>query len=352
MINLDSVIGIFTGRKVLFTGVDIGTSSIKVCKLRERKGLYNVVNYGKMDYEESYIVGTEIIDFVSLSAKMKESVQAVVPDAKNIAVHVPLSLCFYTVISASPSENPDEIALEHIKGIISEDDLDKVVVKYQVLPVSISEDHIDIAIAAVKRDILEEYTALAENAGLKIQVIDIEPCAINNQFYLNYPDKVIDCVCLVDIGATFTKIVISYGGYPYLTRNIEIGSNTITEQLQKEYLISYGEAERLKFGNDIESISYDKALDEVISKIIRKISTEIIWAIDNFNDRFGRDVEEIYLFGGGAKQKNLVSLLKAFTNKKVELGEPLYFSGIEGAQEFAVSCGLSLRFKGDEHAKV
>ncbi len=352
MVNLDNIIGIFTGRKSLYVGVDIGTSGVKVCKLKESKASFKVIGFGKVEYEESYIVGTEIIDFVSLSSKIKEAIETIIPKEKSIAMHVPLALCFYTVISASPSENPEDVALEHIQGIISEEDIDKVVVKYQMLPVSISKERIDIAIAAVKKDILEEYVALAENAGFEVKVIDIEPAALNNQFFLNHPDKMIEPVCLVDIGATFTKIVISFGGCPYLIRNIEIGSNVITEQLQKEYLISYQEAETLKFGNDIDVVSYEKAFDEVISKIVKKIATEIIWAIDNFKDRFEYDVEEVFLYGGGAKQKNLLSLLKTYTNKKLEIGEPFSFAGVVENTEHAVACGLSLRYKGDENAKV
>ncbi|SNR78638.1 pilus assembly protein PilM [Desulfurobacterium atlanticum] len=352
MLNFDSFIGVFTGRKSLYTGVDIGTSSVKVCRLKEGKGSYHIVSFGKREYGESFIVGTEIIDFVSLSSLIKETVESVAPDSKNVALHIPLALCFYTVISASPSENPEDVALEHIQGILSEEDIGKVVVKYKVLPVSITKENIDIAIAAVKRDILEEYVALADSAGLAVQVIDIEPAALNNQFYLNYPDKVIDPVCLVDIGATFTKIVISFGGFPYLTRNIEMGSNSITEQLQKEYLISYEEAERLKLGENLDSVSYEKAFEEVISKIIKKIATETIWAIDNFKDRFEQNVEEIFVYGGGSKQKNLISLMKDCTNKNIEIGKPFYFDGKDNNQEYAISCGLSLRYKGDENAKI
>ncbi len=352
MIDLDSIISIFTGRKVLLTGVDIGTSGIKVSRLRESRGGHSIIGYGALAYPEPYIVGTEIIDFISLSSSIKTAVETYIPHPTPVAVQIPLSLCFYTVVSASPTEDPDSVVSEHIKGILPESEIDKINIKYTVLPVSIAEGHVDIAIAAVKRDVVEEYVSLVKGAGLEVGAVDIEPAALANQFYLNYPDKLPECSCIVDIGASFTKIVVAYGGYPYITRNVEIGGNTISEQLQKEFLISAEEAEQLKMGEDVSSVSYAEAFDKVISKILRKLATEIVWAMDNFKERFEKEVESIYLFGGGANQKGAVEIFKNTLNKTVVRGEPFLFAGEEGKSEFAIAVGLSLRYKGDENAKV
>jgi len=348
----DKVRSFLIGERNLLPGLDIGTSGLKLCKLRSRGSKYGLVVSSYVRYEEPVIAGTEIIDFFSLASLIEATLKAHVPGAKEVAIHIPLTLCFYTVISVPPEEDIEQSVINHVRGIITEKDIQNVNIKYRVLPVSIDEKFRDVAVVAVKKDVLEDRLNLLGRAGYKVSVIDVEPAALSNQFYLNYPDRTAEAACLVDMGASFTKIVISYGGFPYVTRNVEIGSETITEQLQKEYLLSYEDAERLKLGEDLKEVSYDDAFKNVISKTIKKLATEVVWAMDNFKDRFDRKVDAVFLYGGGSKQKGLVDLFKSVFKAEIKLGAPFGFSGLPNKQEFAVAAGLGLRYKGDENAEV
>jgi len=214
------------------------------------------------------------------------------------------------------------------------------------------QDNIDIAVAAVKKDFLRERIAVLAQAGLRPVVIDIEPAVINNQFYLNHPESVNIPVCIVDIGASFTKIVISFGGYPYTTRSLEMGGFSITEQLQKEFMLSREDAEELKKGNNLREVTYDEAFERVIVKSIKKIATETMWTIENFKDRFNLEVETIYLYGGSSKIVGLVEEFKMLTGKDVMVGLPFSFAGLAGYEEYEVAVGLSLRYKGDKNAQI
>jgi len=116
-------------------------------------------------------------------------------------------------------------------------------------------------------------------------------------------------------------------------------------------MLGRAEAEKLKMGTDLDEVPYSAAF-EVISKVLRKIFTEVFWTIDNFKDRFDMDVSSIVLFGGSAKIKGLLEFLKEISILDVKLGAPLEFLGISDSEEFAVAAGLSIRCKGDEDAEI
>ncbi len=333
-------------------GLDIGSYSLKLVQLEKKRNRYRFKIKSEYVYEEQVFAGTDVIDLFLLSSYIKDFFKINKIEEKEVAIHVPLSSCLYSIVNASPSQSPEGAVMDYIQSIITPEELLDVKVDYRVLPVSIDKNSIDIAVAAVKKDFLEERVKIVTRAGLKPVVIDIEPAAINNQFYLNYPENTATCVCLVDIGASFTKIVISFGGYPYLTRNVEYGGYSITEQLQRELMLGSGDAEELKRGGKIKNISYEEAFNRVIRKSIRKIATEILWTIENFKNRFNLDVEKIYLYGGSSKLKGIVEVVKELTRREVYKGAPFSFLDMETGEEFEVAVGLSLRYKGDNNVKV
>jgi len=341
----------FLSGNYLVPALDIGTSSVKLLQFERKGGAFKVKNFSKLEYREQAFVGTEILDEEEVVNVIKELYSSLGIKEKDVIVHVPLAACFYNVISVPPNKNPEEAVVEYMKSIISPEEFPNVKIDYRVLPVSAGKEHIDIAVAAVKKDDLNERIRILKRANLTPVVVDIEAAALNNQYYLNYPENLASPVCLVDIGASFTKVVVSFGGYPYTTRNIELGGINITEQLQKEFMLTFEEAEKLKLGEEIREISYEKAFD-VIKGTLRKIFTEIMWTLDNFKERFGLEVNSVHLYGGSAKLKGIREFLKEITGLEVKVESPLGFSGISGNQEFAVAAGLAMRYRGDEDAKV
>ena len=345
------LIKFFKGSDYLVPALDVGTSSLKLVQSERKGNKYRVKIFGKKEYREQVFAGVEVIDEFELVDTIKELYKELSIKDKEVIIHIPLSACFYSVISIPSSKNPEEAVIDYMKSIINPEEFSLVNIDYKILPVSIEKGNVDIAIAAIRKDFLESRIKILQEAGLTPVVIDIEPAAINNQFYLNNPEKTVSPVCLVDIGASFTKVLVSFGGYPYITRNVEIGGQAINEQLQREFMLSSQDVELLKRGETVKDVTYDDAFS-VIKKVLRKIATEIMWTIDNFKDRFNLEVESIYLYGGSAKLKGIVDFLGELSGLEVSRGNPLGFSGIFGNEEFDVASGLSIRYKGDENAKV
>lgn len=348
---MEWLVKFFKGSDYLVPALDIGSYSLKLVQSQRKGGKYKVKTYGKKEYKEQVFAGTELVDEFELVNSIKELYSELSVKDRDVIIHVPLSACFYSVISIPSSKDPEEAVIDYMKSIINPEEFTQVNIDYKVLPISIEKGTVDIAVAAVRKDFLDVRTKIVKQAGLRPVVIDIEPAAINNQFYLNNPGKTVSPVCLVDIGASFTKVIVSFGGYPYITRNVELGGQAINEQLQREFMLSSQDVELLKRGEQVKDITYDEAFN-VIKKVLRKIATEIMWTIDNFKDRFNLEVEAIYLYGGSAKLKGIVDFLGELSGLEVNRGDPLGFSGIFGNEEYAVASGLSIRYKGDENAKI
>jgi len=341
----------FLSGNYLVPALDIGTSSVKLLQFERKGGAFKVKNFSKLEYREQAFVGTEILDEEEVVNVIKELYSSLGIKEKEVVVHIPLAACFYNVISVPPNKNPEEAVVEYMKSIISPEEFPNVKIDYRILPVSVEKNSVDIAIAAVKKDYLNKRMQILKRANLNPVVIDIEVAALNNQYYLNHPENLASPVCLVDIGASFTKVVVSYGGYPYTTRNVELGGIGITEQLQKDFMLTFEEAEKLKLGEEIRDISYEKAFD-AIKTVLKRIFTEIIWTLDNFKDRFNLDVTSVYFYGGSSNLKGIKKFFEEFSGLEAKIESPLSFSGISGKQEFAVATGLAMRYKGDKDAKI
>ena len=341
----------FKGVGYLFPALDIGTSSLKLVQSERKGSNFKVKVHGIYEYKEQVFAGSEIIDEFELVRSIRELYEQLKIKDKQVTIHVPLHACFYSVISIPSGKDPESAVIDYMKSLISAEEFRQVKIDYRILPVAVEKGTIDIAIAAVKQEFLDKRINLLRQAGLEPTVIDIEPAAINNQFYLNNPDLTPVPVCLIDIGATYTKIVISFGGYPYITRNIEYGGISLTEQIQKELMLSFEDAERLKEGEPVKEMD-QSSIDSIVDDFFKKIVTEALWTVENFKDRFNLEVESVYLYGGSAKLPDAAKRVERFSGKPTYLGSPLSFSGIVDSEEFAVAAGLSIRYKGDGNAKV
>jgi type IV pilus assembly protein PilM len=106
----------------------------------------------------------------------------------------------------------------------------------------------DVLLVAAKKDMINDYTTVVSEAGLTPVVVDVDAFAVQNMFGANYdlPDK--ETVVLINAGASVVNINILTNGYTVFTRDVTIGGNQFTEEIQKQLNVSYEEAEALKIG--------------------------------------------------------------------------------------------------------
>ena len=175
---------------------------------------------------------------------------------------------------------------------------------------------------------------------------------------LNYEFNEEANVALINVGASMINMNIIKGGMSVFTRDSSVGCNLYTEALQREFSISFEDAERLKEGGEIEAISMEKA-DSVLDIASNEIVIEISRSFDYFKDTTNyENIDEIILSGGVALIGDFPAVLAERTGINVSVVQPFkninipdsfdseYIKKIEPLM--AVVVGLALRKEGDK----
>jgi len=215
----------------------------------------------------------------------------------------------------------------------------------------------DVILVAVKKDIINEYTSVVKESGLNPIIVDIGSFALENMYGINYEIESDRNVALLNIGASTVNMIILKGGISVFTRDSSLGSNLHTEALQREFNISYENAERLKRGEAVENITSEDA-QAVITSASEEILNEIIRSFDYYRSTtVHEDISSVILSGGCSMISNFTSLIAERSGIETRLAEP--FRNIKIPKKFdktnleeiapmmAVAVGLALRKQGD-----
>jgi type IV pilus assembly protein PilM len=151
------------------------------------------------------------------------------------------------------------------------------------------------------------------------------------------------------------NINIVKGSSPLFTRDVSVGGNQYTDSLQKELDLSFDDAESLKLGQRVGTVSEDAKLP-ILQQVTEIIVLEIQKTFDFFRaTAAGEHIERIYLAGGSSKVPGLIEALRQEFSLPVEVLNP--FQRISSASvggnevsiidqnagQLAVAVGLALR---------
>ena len=207
------------------------------------------------------------------------------------------------------------------------------------------------ALAAFKQALSFNPNNVLAQAGKTPVVVDIDAFGLQNCFEVNYEPDAGQTVALLNIGASVMNINIVRGGIPLFTRDVSVGGNQYTDALQKELDLSFEDAERLKKGETLPSVT-----DEQKQQILRSVSDILTLEIQKTFDFFrataaGQHIEKIYLAGGSSAVPGLTEALRQEFSMPVETLNP--FQKIQpgpesamleqNAGQLAVAVGLALR---------
>jgi len=353
------------GRSRNLIGLDIGDSSVKVVQLKELgKGRgYQLLKLGWEPLSSEAIVDGQIMD----SQLVTETIQRLFQRCR-IKASSPVSTALsghHVIVKRislpvmSEAELAESIHWEAEQYIPF--DIEDVNLDYQILEGSSlsGEGNMDVLLAAVKKDKINDYVSVITEAGLTPAVVDIAAFAMQNAFEANYefePDQV---VALVDIGSAVSSIAVLHGGSSVYWRDINIGGNQYTDAIQKELNLSAEQAEQLKRGDEIDGVSYERVLS-ILASVNDDIGTEIQKTLDFFKQISAADrpLERLYLTGGTAQVVHMKESLGERLNTQVELLNPFRKippAGREASPELvnemmptaSVAVGLALRKLGD-----
>ena len=200
-----------------------------------------------------------------------------------------------------------------------------------------------ILLTAVPKQITKDYMEIFGLAGLEPFVGEIEALALIRSLVGSSPDN---CV-IIDIGSKNTGLNIIEGGLLRLSRNLNIGGETITKKIAQTLNVSFLRAEQFKRDFGVTGGTF---LPETVKPVLALIKNEVKQLLTIFQSHSAQ-LNKIILAGGGA---NLPGIVDFFSDLgvPVSLGNPLETVGYskqleEVLKRYALSLpiaiGLALR---------
>jgi len=306
-------------------GLDIGSSAMKLVELQEKKGDYWLQRLGVEPLSPEAIVDGSIMDSSLVVDALNRLVAATGVKAPGFAT----SLSGHSVIikkiqvpAMAPEDLSEQIRWEAEQYIPF--DINDVRLDYVVLSEGeAGHDNMDVLLVAVKRDKVNDYVSVISQAGRVPTLVDVDAFAIQNAYESNYDVDSSKVIALVNMGASVTNINVLVRGQTAFWRDISFGGNQFSEALQREFNLSFEQAERLKRGQPVERFQPTDARS-VLDGVSGELATEIQKTFDFFAATSSEGpVDEIVLSGGCALTANLQQTLRERFGVPIEVMDPL-----------------------------
>jgi type IV pilus assembly protein PilM len=345
-------------------GLDIGSSSVKLCVLKPVKSGYALQSFGLVPLPSEAIVDGALMNSSAVTDAISELVRSHKVKIKEAAIAISGNSVIIKKINL-PSMTADELeeqirweAEQYIPFDINDVNLDVQILR----PAATPQSQMDVLLVAAKKDMINDYVQVVTEAGLIPIVCDVDTFAVENAFERNYDVPQGETVVLINIGAAKANINVISKGVSSFTRDINVGGNAFSEEIQKRLNVSYDEAEALKIGGgnkDPDGV-VPHEVDNVIQQVNEQVATEVqrtldFYAATSADNQFSK----IYLSGGSAKLGSLGKTLSSRIGAPVEILQPFrrlevderkfdseYMKNL--APQAAVCVGLAMRYIGDK----
>lgn len=342
----------------LLLGLDIGSSSAKICQLRRSRGGYNVAVVDRETFPNDAIVDGAILDRGAVSSVIGQMLSRNKISNRQCAI----AISGYSVIVKRlrlPNMTPEELQ-SNIRWEVEQHipfDYADVVVDTVILNRNTTRGTMDILLVASKRDIVNDYISVAKEAGLDVKVVDVASFALQNMAETVYGEtSEEDSTAIVNIGASVTSMTLVAGGVPSFTRDITMGGNLITEEIQKKLGITRDEAEAFKTGNmDNINAVIPSEVEEITRQVSETLAEEIKRSLNFFFETSGREsIENLIVCGGVIKNHTTLSVIRDRLDLPITVANPFEGMGFNEnlytrsaledlALESAIAVGLALR---------
>jgi len=353
----------------LAVGLDIGSTSVKMTLLKEVRRRtsygYALQNFGMKPLPPEAIVDGALMNSTAIVQAIQELLAELKVKQKEVAIGVSGHSVIIKKISM-PKMTQEELeesiqweAEQYIPFDVKDVNIDTQILNQDA---NDATGQMDVLLVAAKKDMINDYTTVVSEAGLIPVVVDVDAFAVQNMFSANYDVPSKDVVVLINAGASVVNINILANGNTVFTRDVTIGGNQFTEEIQKQLNVSYEEAEALKIGGgrgDADAV-VPQEVERVMGTVAEQVAGEIQRSLDFYaGTAADSNFSKVYLSGGTAKIPALFKTIESRVGVAVEIMNPFKNIEIDNrkfdpafimdiAPVAAVAVGLALRKPGDK----
>ena len=350
---------ILTGRKhAPLIGLDISSSSAKLVELGQTtSGEYIVERFASEPFEKGWISDGQIDKFDEVAEAVRRVVAKSGTRTRQVAMAMPQSAVITKkiVLPGGLREEDLELQVEAEANQYIPFSLDEVSLDFCIVgPGSDAMGDVEVMIAASRKDRVQDRQGLAEAAGLKPVILDIESNASRlavSRVIGSLPNEGRDAlVALFEIGADTTSLKVLRDDEILYDRDQAFGGSQLTQLISRQYGFSYEEAEHKKLAGDLPE-DYETGL---LAPFVDSLSQEIGRALQYFfTSTPHHRVHYVMLSGGTATLpglKDRVTELSGFASMVVnpfegmKIGSAVRESKLRReASSYLTACGLAMR---------
>lgn len=339
-------------------GIDVSSSSVKLVELsRNRAGDYVLERCAIEPLERGWITDGNIEKFDEVAEAVRRVVRKSGSKTKNVAMALPASAVITKkiMLPGGLTEKELEAQVESEANQYIPFSLDEVSLDFCVIgPSTSSVGDTEVLIAASRKEKVSDRQGLAEAAGLRPVILDIEPYASRmaaGRVIETLPNQGVDSlVALFEVGAVTTSMQVLRNDDVLYERDQAFGGAQLTQLIVRQYGFSVDEAEAKKRSGDLP----DDYRTAVLEPFIESMSQEIGRALQFFYTSTPHNrVDHILLAGGSAAIPGLTEGVTKQTSSACMVINP--FDGMEMASSvharkiareapsYLTSTGLALR---------
>jgi type IV pilus assembly protein PilM len=233
--------------------------------------------------------------------------------------------------------------------------LDEVSLDFCVVgPSANSAGDIEVLIAASRKEKVQDIQGLAEAAGLKPVIVDVESYAsrlATSRLIENLPKKGVgSIVALFEVGALTTSMQVIRNDEVLYDRDQAFGGAQLTQLIVRQYGFSLEEAESKKRNGELPDDYESSVLNPFVESMVHEIGRALQFF---FTSTPHNKVDCVMLAGGSAALPGLTAAVTKHTTFACSLVNP--FEGMEigdgvrlnkmtrEAPSYLTACGLALR---------
>lgn len=339
-------------------GLDISSSSVKLVELgRLSTGEYLVERFATEPLEKGCITDGQVEKFDVVADAVRRVVTKSGTKTRQVAMAMPQSMVITKkiILPAGLREEELEMQVESEAHQYIPFSLDEVSLDFCVIgPSPASDGDVEVMIAASRKDRVQDRQGLAEAAGLKPVVLDIEAHASRlamGRLISHLPNQGHDAlVALFEIGADMTRLKVIQGDELLYDRDQSFGGAQLTQLISRQYGFSFEEAETKKLSGDLPE-DYQSSL---LSPFVDGLAQEIGRALQYFfTSTPHHKVHYVMLGGGAASLPGLKERVTSLTESAAMVVNP--FEGMQlgsairesklrrDAPAYLTACGLAMR---------
>lgn len=337
-------------------GIDIGTSSIKIVQLAEKKGAAVLETYGEIalgPYAEAEVGQSVAAPPEKVAEALKDLMREANVTSRVGGISVPLSASLISLITLPTKDQSDLAAMipiearKYIPVPVGEVTLDWFVIpeeEAEFLSASSrtkTPNSTDVLLVAIHNAVLNRFENIAKGAEVTPRFYEIEAFSMGRSGFEHDTTPTM----VIDLGASGTRVYVVEFGIVDVSHTVQKGAQDITHALARSQALPFAEAERVKRAEGLENHAVAESTLEYLFSEARRIFL-------TYQRREGKAISKVVLVGGGASLKGITAFASKHFDAPVTLSSafervaaPAFIADTlkEAGPSFTNAVGLALR---------